>query len=109
MGLAAEKCVVCRDVSGKLTEAEITSLLPTLNQWEVLEGTLFKRRDFKNFKQALAFVNQVGEVAEAEDHHPDISFGWGFVEIALITHAADGLTRNDFIVAAKIDELAATA
>jgi 4a-hydroxytetrahydrobiopterin dehydratase len=105
MSLAVEKCVPCHYGSGKLTEAEIATLLPTLNQWEVLEGALFKRRDFKNFKQALAFVNQVGEVAEAEDHHPDISFGWGFVEIALITHAADGLTRNDFIVAAKIDAL----
>ena len=109
MSLAAEKCVVCHDGSGKLAEAEVKSLLATLKQWEVLEGMLFKRHDFKNFKQSLAFVNKVGEVAEAEDHHPDINFGWGFAEVSLITHSADGLTRNDFIVAAKIDALAATA
>ena len=109
MGLAAEKCVVCLDGSNGLSEAEIAELLPTLDRWEVLEGMLFRRFDFKNFKQSLAFVNKVGEVAEAEDHHPDINFGWGFAEVSLITHSADGLTRNDFIVAAKIDVIAATA
>jgi 4a-hydroxytetrahydrobiopterin dehydratase len=105
MDLRAESCKPCRDGSGGLSADEVAGLLPSLAAWEVLEGMLFKRFDFKNFKLALAFVNAVGALAEAEKHHPDISFGWGFVEISLITHSADGLTRNDFILAAKIDGL----
>jgi len=103
--LKNESCVVCRDGSGQLSEAEIAALMPSLSQWELVDTMLFKRFDFKNFKQALAFVNEVGVVAEAEKHHPDISFGWGFAEVSLTTHSADGLTRNDFILAAKIDAI----
>ena len=106
--LTDEKCVVCRDGSGGLSDDEVAALLPALDGWEVLNGVLFKRYDFKNFKLALAFVNAVGAEAEAEKHHPDMSFGWGFVEISLITHSAEGLTRNDFILAAKIDALGQT-
>jgi 4a-hydroxytetrahydrobiopterin dehydratase len=60
---------------------------------------------FPDFKSALAFVNQVGDLAEAQGHHPDILLGWGKVEITLWTHAVDGLTESDFILAAKIDQL----
>ena len=67
---------------------------------------LIKEFQFKNFKEALAFANKVGEIAEAEQHHPDLSVGWGRVSVELTTHAIDGLSENDFIVAAKIDEIA---
>ncbi len=64
-----------------------------------------RRFKFKNFAEALAFVNRVGALAEAENHHPSIRFGWGFAEITAFTHVIDGLSENDFILAAKIDAL----
>lgn len=66
---------------------------------------LTKQFKFPDFRSALAFVNKVGEIAESEGHHPDITLGWGKVSIMLWTHAAGGLTENDFILAAKIDQL----
>ncbi len=70
------------------------------------EGHLLVREfTFKNFKDALDFANSVGEIAEAEQHHPELSVAWGRVSVELTTHAIDGLSENDFIVAAKIDEL----
>ena len=66
---------------------------------------LIKRFTFEDFQQALNFVNRVGAIAEAEDHHPDICFGWGRVEVTTWTHKVNGLTENDFILAAKIDEI----
>ncbi len=65
------------------------------------------KREYKstNFRGALRFVNRVGEVAEREGHHPDISFGWGYAEIKIWTHAIDGLSESDFILAAKLDTL----
>lgn len=64
-----------------------------------------KKFKFKNFKEALSFVNRVGEIAESEGHHPDINFGWGKVQLTLYTHAIGGLSENDFILAAKIDKI----
>jgi 4a-hydroxytetrahydrobiopterin dehydratase len=77
-----------------------------LRDWEVVdEHHLKKTHSFPNFQQALALVNRIGEVAEAEGHHPDICFGWGRVEVTIYTHAIDGLSESDFILAAKIDAL----
>jgi len=74
--------------------------------WSVNRDHYISRRfKFKNFSDALAFVNRVGALAETEGHHPDITFGWGFVSITLSTHAVDGLSENDFILGAKIDKL----
>ena len=84
----------------------MTSLARQLRDWEIVDGHhLRKKFKFADFRSALGFVNQVGEIAEAEGHHPDIVLGWGRAEITLWTHAAGGLTENDFIVAAKIDRL----
>lgn len=84
----------------------IESLLAQVKGWDVVDGHhLRKAWKFPDFRSALAFVNRVGEVAETEGHHPDIALGWGRVEITLSTHAARGLTENDFILAAKIDGL----
>jgi 4a-hydroxytetrahydrobiopterin dehydratase len=85
---------------------EIRALLLELDGWEVIAAHhLRKIYQHKNFRQALAFVNRVGALAETEGHHPDICFGWGHAEISIWTHKIDGLSDNDFILAAKIDTL----
>lgn len=87
---------------------KITELQKSISpEWQLIETNkaLVRTYTFKNFLQALQFVNKVGALAEAQNHHPDIDFGWGRVEITLTTHAVAGLSENDFIVAAKIDAL----
>jgi len=74
-------------------------------EWTIVLHRLTREFKFDNFILALHFVNRVGTIAEDEGHHPDIEFGWGYVNIALTTHAIDGLSENDFIVAAKIDTI----
>lgn len=104
--LASKECVPCRGGVPPLQGEEIERLRAQLNDWEVIkEHHLKKNYGFKNFREALKFVNQVGELAEEQGHHPDICFGWGTVEISIWTHKIDGLTESDFILAAKIDEL----
>ena len=66
---------------------------------------LNKKFNFKNFKESQIFINKVGEISESEGHHPDISFGWGYANIKITTHAIEGLSENDFILAAKIDQI----
>lgn len=89
----------------KLTDEEITESLGKLEGWTVDGGWLKKRFEFRNFAGSLAFVNKVGEIAEDADHHPDITFGWGYAEIELTTHDKNGLTALDFDLAARIDGL----
>src|SRR4029078_12293711 len=104
--LSARQCVPCRGGVPALTADEITPLLTQRDGWEVVnEHHLKKGYRFADFKEALAFVNRVGNLAEEQGHHPDICFGWGSVEITIWTHKIDGLTESDFILAAKIDEL----
>ena len=87
----------------KLSATEIENALKKLDEWNV-EGKLLKKHyDFENFAESLAFVNNVGEIAEKADHHPDITFGWGYADIELTTHDTGGLTHNDFDVAGEID------
>jgi len=81
-------------------------LLADPAQWKIIdEHHIVRSYKFPDFKSALAFVNRVGELAEQQGHHPDILLRWGKVEITLWTHAVDGLTESDFILAAKIDQL----
>ena len=102
--LSSKKCVPCHGGVPRLTGDEIAPLLRQLEGWEVAEEHhLSKEYKFANFAEALAFVNRVGAVAESEGHHPDISFGWGYARLKIYTHAIDGLTESDFILAAKID------
>lgn len=102
--LAARKCTPCREGMPSLTDDEARALLGRLDGWAIEPGPrLAKKWAFRDFAAALAFVNRVGAIAEAEDHHPDVTLGWGRAGIELWTHAAGGLTENDFIVAAKID------
>ena len=88
-----------------LTGEIAAKLLAQLDGWSVTDGPrLGKQWKFPDFTTALAFVNRVGALADAEDHHPDVTLGWGRVGVELWTHAAGGLTENDFIQAAKIDD-----
>ena len=104
--LSSKQCVPCRGGVPPLQGQEITRLQDQLTGWEVVnEHHLKKNYEFPDFREALKFVNQVGEIAEEQGHHPDIAFGWGKAEITIWTHKIDGLTESDFILAAKIDEL----
>jgi 4a-hydroxytetrahydrobiopterin dehydratase len=107
--LTEMKCVPCRGGEPPLSQAEIDDLKPQVPEWEVIEiegiPRLRRAYDFKNFAQALAFTNQVGELAEKEDHHPSLLTEWGKVTVTWWTHKIEGLHQNDFIMAAKSDNL----
>ena len=105
--LAAKSCVPCHGGVPRLEGDEIERLAGQLAGWEVADDGhhLRRRYEFPNFGRALEFVNRVGEVSEREGHHPDVSFGWGYCELTIYTHAAGGLTESDFILAAKLDKL----
>lgn len=104
--LAAKKCVPCHGGVPPLPAEEVTKLQAQLEGWEVVAGHhLLKEYKFPDFKATQTFVNQIGELAEEQWHHPDICFGWGRAEVTIWTHKIDGLTESDFILAAKIDQL----
>lgn len=90
-----------------MTRKEFEQYLTVVKDWIVIEEKkIEKDYKFKNFKEALAFVNKVGEIAESENHHPNIFlYGWNKVKLTLTTHAIKGLSQNDFIMAAKINAL----
>jgi 4a-hydroxytetrahydrobiopterin dehydratase len=88
-----------------LEEIELQQALGELNGWTTEDKFLKRRFEFKNFVGALEFVNRVGDVAEAADHHPDITFGWGYAEIALTTHDRGGITDADVALAKSIDKI----
>ncbi|MDH3215624.1 MAG: 4a-hydroxytetrahydrobiopterin dehydratase [Candidatus Krumholzibacteria bacterium] len=104
--LARKDCVPCKGGVPPLDEAESTALLQKLGEgWKVVKNHhLEKQYGFKDFRQALAFTNRVGELAEAQGHHPDIYLAWGKVTLTMWTHKIDGLTESDFIFAAKADQ-----
>lgn len=89
----------------KLSDEEIEKASNELDGWKVEGKNLKKRFEFKNFSEALDFVKKVGAIAEKLDHHPDITFGWGYAEFAVTTHDAGGLTHNDFELAKEIDRI----
>jgi 4a-hydroxytetrahydrobiopterin dehydratase len=109
MNLAAGKCIACKAGEPTLTEAEIADLLPQVQGWEVKEVNGEKRIEkvfkLKNFAQALEFTNKIGAIAEEEDHHPLIITEYGRVTVDWWTHKIGGLHKNDFIMAAKTNEL----
>lgn len=89
----------------KLSAEEIKESLKELDGWNVEEKFLRKKFKFENFAESLEFINKVGEIAEKADHHPDITFGWGYANIELTTHDTGGLTHNDFDVAGEINSI----
>lgn len=106
--LAAKKCVPCSEGADPLNEEQIRELQPKIDDdWEVVDKKQLERTfKFKDFREALAFTNQVGDIAEEEGHHPVLITSWGRVKVRLYTHVIDGLHENDFILAAKIDKIA---
>ena len=106
MDLAQKVCRACEGWEKPFTKIESQKYLKHVNNWSLVESTIEREFKFKNFKQALDFVNKVGEIAESEGHHPDIYLhGWNKVKLILSTHAIKGLSENDFIIAAKIDKI----
>jgi 4a-hydroxytetrahydrobiopterin dehydratase len=104
--LANKTCVPCKGGTPPLKGEELDELRRQVPEWDVVEEHHLRRRfRFKNFRESLRFVNEVGELAEEQGHHPDVGFGWGYAEITVWTHKIDGLTESDFIFAAKVDTL----
>ena len=107
--LANLKCVPCRGGIPPMLDEKISQLLPSIPGWElVIDGgyeKIQREYKFKNFVKAMEFTNKVAEIAEDQGHHPDIFISWNIVELTLWTHAIKGLHENDFILAAKIDEM----
>ena len=109
--LKDKKCVPCEGGVIPFDISEIHKYQKKVDGWDILQDTkkkffLNKRFNFNNFIESQKFINKIGEISEDEGHHPDISFGWGYAEIKITTHAIEGLSENDFILAAKIDQLA---
>ena len=102
-------CVPCRGDVPALSEIEIRELQPLVPGWKVLDldgiPILIRKYSFKNFSKALEFTNKVGAIAETEDHHPSLMTEWGQVTVRWWTHSIKGLHRNDFIMAARTNEL----
>lgn len=106
--LAGKTCTPCRGGIPPMSADEARRYLAETPDWQLDgAGTRIERTfRFTDFKDALAFVNEVGALAEAEGHHPDICFGWGYCTLVLYTHKIKGLHENDFIMASKVDALA---
>ena len=108
MGLTAKTCVPCRGGVPPLKPAEAEALLTQTPGWQLLDGAakIERKFGFADFAQAMEFAQKVAELAEAEGHHPDLRVGWGYCEVLFYTHKIKGLHENDFIMAAKVNELA---
>ena len=107
--LINKKCLPCEGGIMPFDISEIHKYQKKVDGWDVLKDEkkiffLEKKFNFKNFLDSQNFVNQVGKISEEEGHHPDISYGWGYAKINITTHAIEGLSENDFILAAKIDK-----
>ena len=102
--LAEKTCLPCRGGTPPLTAREVKPLLEQLHEWKVISNHhLEKTFAFSDFKTALDCVNLIGEISEAQDHHPDIYLAWGKVRVDIWTHKINGLSESDFVLAAKID------
>ena len=105
-----KNCIPCKGGIPPFEISEIHKYLKKVDGWDVKnnkEKTYFleKNFSFKNFKESQKFINEVGNIAEKEGHHPDIWFGWGYAKIKIFTHAIKGLHESDFILAAKVDKI----
>jgi 4a-hydroxytetrahydrobiopterin dehydratase len=111
INLTQERCVACRKDSPRVTNAEVATLTPQISAWKIVEQhqipRLARTFRFRNFVQALDFTNKVGTLAEEEGHHPAILTEYGQATVFWWTHTVKGLHHNDFIMAAKTDQIAA--
>ena len=108
--LLNKKCVPCEGGAFPFDIKEIHKYQKKVDGWDIVKNNaniylLEKKFTFKNFLKSQNFINEVGKISEAEGHHPDIFFGWGYAKISITTHAIKGLSENDFILAAKIDQI----
>ena len=108
--LLDKKCVPCEGGVPPLDLSEIHKYQKKVDDWKVKPNEkkiYFLEKEFKfpNFLDSQKFINEVGKISENEGHHPDILFGWGYAKISITTHAIEGLSENDFILAAKIDKI----
>ena len=105
--LASRSCTACRGDVAPLSQAAAGLLAAQVPEWRLLDEArrIERRFKFKTYAAAFRFVRGASEIAEAEGHHPDISFGWGYASVSLHTHTIKGLHDNDFILAAKYDDL----
>ena len=103
--LLQKKCLPCEIGTPPLSRENAEHLHQQIPDWQLEETLINREFKFADFVTALDFVNKIGELAEEEGHHPDIFLSWGKVKVSLTTHAAKGLTENDFVVAAKIDQI----
>ena len=106
--LLKKKCVPCEGGVIPFNISEIHKYQKKVDGWDVIKNNkgiffLEKKFKFENFLESQNFVNLVGKISEEEGHHPDLSFGWGYAKVSITTHAIEGLSENDFILAAKID------
>ena len=108
--LSKKKCIACDGDTPPFDTSEIHKYLKKVDGWNVKSEDdknyyLIKDFKFNNFEVSQIFINKVGNLAEKENHHPDITFGWGYCKIKIFTHAIKGLAESDFILAAKIDKI----
>ena len=108
--LKDKKCVPCEGGVIPFDISEIHKYQKKVDGWDIIKNSkdiyfLEKNFKFENFKKSQNFINEVGKISEIEGHHPDIHFGWGYAKISITTHAIEGLSENDFILAAKIDQI----
>ena len=108
--LTKKKCIPCEGGVIPFAITEIHKYQKKVDGWKIINSKnniyfLEKEFLFKNFLESQKFINEVGKVSEIEGHHPDIKFGWGYAKIEITTHAIKGLSENDFILAAKIDQI----
>ena len=108
--LHTKDCIPCRGGVLPFDISEIHKYLKKVDGWDVMKNKndyyfLEKNFKFQNFLESQKFVNQLGNISESQGHHPDIMFGWGYAKIQIYTHKIKGLVENDFILAAKIDQI----
>ena len=108
--ISKKKCVPCEGKTVPFDISEIHKYQKKVDGWDIAKNEknnffLEKNFKFKNFKDSQDFINIIGKISEEEGHHPDITFGWGYAKITITTHAIEGLSENDFILAAKIDKI----
>lgn len=107
MSLTAKTCVPCQGGIAPMSHEQAEAMMPEVPNWQLADSAkrIVRCYKTKDFAEALAFVNAIGRLAEEEGHHPDIMFGWGYVTVETFTHKIGGLHENDFILAAKINQL----
>ena len=108
--LLKKKCKPCEGGVLPFDISEIHKYQKKVDGWDIIKDEnkiffLFKKFTFKNFLESQKFIHDVGQISEEEGHHPELTFGWGYAEIKITTHAIEGLSQNDFILAAKIDKI----